>query len=310
LDTAQQPFRSRTWIAALSVVLDRDGGDFTRTRRLGPARFEHAVRRLILRRGGQKPCLRIVGKTFAALADPAGVTAHRRGTLERRGTCRRRRRRSSLRNRADSGTQVRAVHVVPVAAIDVEVEVARGLEGHVCRCRAGSGTVPMPRSGGIAHYVAGSDHVHAVLVGDNADAVNEDLVLAVVVLVRHGSGPGAEVHRHGIQARQGAGKALHPNVVRTVEQRPELVGYRTGVFAHRRTELVHSYSDLVAEVCCGSCGQADSVDRTQTRIGVRRHRQPERSRRTAWRTPTPAPVTSAVVARPQRQVSRDELLGD
>lgn len=83
LDTAQQPFRSRTWIAALSVILDRDGGDLARTRRLGPARFEHAVRRLILRRGGQKPCLRIVGKMFAALTDPAGVTAHRRGALER-----------------------------------------------------------------------------------------------------------------------------------------------------------------------------------------------------------------------------------
>jgi hypothetical protein len=77
LDTAQQPFRSRTWIAALSVIVDRDGADFTRTRRLGAARFEHAVRRLILSRGGQKPCLRIVGKMFTALTDQAGVTAHR-----------------------------------------------------------------------------------------------------------------------------------------------------------------------------------------------------------------------------------------
>lgn len=34
LDTSQRPFRSRTWVAAMSVVLDRDGGDFTRTRRL------------------------------------------------------------------------------------------------------------------------------------------------------------------------------------------------------------------------------------------------------------------------------------
>ena len=83
LDTARQPFRSRTWIAALSVILDRDGGEFTRTRRLGPARFDHAVRRLILTRGGQKPCLRIVGKMFTALTDPAGVTAHRPGALER-----------------------------------------------------------------------------------------------------------------------------------------------------------------------------------------------------------------------------------
>jgi transposase len=83
LDTARQPFRSRTWIAALSVIVDRDGGDLARTRRLGPARFEHAVRRVILSRGGQKPCLRITGKMFAALTDPAGVTGHRPGALER-----------------------------------------------------------------------------------------------------------------------------------------------------------------------------------------------------------------------------------
>jgi transposase len=65
------------------VIVDRDGGDLARTRRLGAARFQHAVRRLILSRGGQKHCLRIVGKMFTALTDPAGVTAHRRGALER-----------------------------------------------------------------------------------------------------------------------------------------------------------------------------------------------------------------------------------
>jgi transposase len=42
-----------------------------------------AVRREITRRGGQKPCLRIVRGLFAALADPAGVIAHRPGALER-----------------------------------------------------------------------------------------------------------------------------------------------------------------------------------------------------------------------------------
>ena len=65
------------------VVLDRDGGDFDRTRRLGLARFETAVRREITKRGGQKPCLRIVRKLFTALADPTGVIAHRHGALER-----------------------------------------------------------------------------------------------------------------------------------------------------------------------------------------------------------------------------------
>jgi hypothetical protein len=43
LDTAKQPFRSATWPAAMSVILDRDGADLARTRRLGPARLETAV---------------------------------------------------------------------------------------------------------------------------------------------------------------------------------------------------------------------------------------------------------------------------
>jgi transposase len=83
LQTARQPFRSATWMAALSVITGRDQGDFTRTRRLGPARFEQVVRREISRRGGQKPCLRIVRGLFTALSDPAGVIAHRIGALER-----------------------------------------------------------------------------------------------------------------------------------------------------------------------------------------------------------------------------------
>ncbi len=83
LDTAQQPFRSRTWAAAMTVIVERDAGDFARTRRLGLARFEQAVRREITRRGGQRPCLRIVRKLFVALDDPAGVLAHRLGALER-----------------------------------------------------------------------------------------------------------------------------------------------------------------------------------------------------------------------------------
>jgi len=83
LGTAQQPFRSRTWIAALMVIVDRDSGEFDRTRRLGAARFEHAVRREIVKHGGQKPCRRITRNLFAALADPAGVIAHRAGALER-----------------------------------------------------------------------------------------------------------------------------------------------------------------------------------------------------------------------------------
>ncbi|MBM0237675.1 IS110 family transposase [Micromonospora sp. ATA32] len=83
LQTARQPLRSSTWTAAMSIVVDRDGGDLTRTRRLGLARLETAVRREIIRRGKQKPCLRIVRLLFAALTDRAGVIAHRAGALER-----------------------------------------------------------------------------------------------------------------------------------------------------------------------------------------------------------------------------------
>ena len=83
LDTAKQPFRSRTWAVAMSVICDRDGGDFGRTQRLGVARFEQLVRREILHRGGQKPSLRIARKLFRALTDTTGVTAHRLGALER-----------------------------------------------------------------------------------------------------------------------------------------------------------------------------------------------------------------------------------
>lgn len=97
------------------------------------------------------------------------------------------------RTRAGSGTQVRAVRVVPVAALDVEVEVAWGLEGHVGRRCAGRCAVPVPSARWIAHHVAGPNDVHAVLIGDGADAFDEHQVLAVVVLVRHGSRARAEV---------------------------------------------------------------------------------------------------------------------
>jgi len=83
LDAAKHPFRSSTWVAAMTVVMDRDGGDLARTRRLGAARFEHAVRREVTRRGKVRPCLRIVRALFAALTDTAGVSAHRPGAFER-----------------------------------------------------------------------------------------------------------------------------------------------------------------------------------------------------------------------------------
>jgi transposase len=83
LGAAGVPFRSATWRAALAVALGRGAGELARVRRLGPARFEAAVRRELPRWGARRPCLRIVRAVFAALADPAGVTVHRPGALER-----------------------------------------------------------------------------------------------------------------------------------------------------------------------------------------------------------------------------------
>jgi transposase len=85
LDTAKQPFKSTTWVAAMTVVVVRDGGDLARTRRLGAARFAHQVHKDVLRRGKRKPCLRIVRNLFAALSDVSGVPGHRLGALERVG---------------------------------------------------------------------------------------------------------------------------------------------------------------------------------------------------------------------------------
>jgi transposase len=67
----------------VTVVLDRCVGDLGRVRRLGEPRFTAAVRRELPRWGATRPCLRIVRAVFAALADPAGMTAHRPGAFER-----------------------------------------------------------------------------------------------------------------------------------------------------------------------------------------------------------------------------------
>lgn len=83
IPAAQQPFKSSTWVAAVHIILDRDGGDLARTHRLGLARLERLVRREVIRRGGQRPCRRIIANLYAALSDPAGVSAHRRGAFER-----------------------------------------------------------------------------------------------------------------------------------------------------------------------------------------------------------------------------------
>jgi transposase len=83
LSASGSPFRSPAWRAAVAVVLDRCAGNLARVRRLGPDRFTAAVRRELARWGATRPCLRIVRAVFEALADSAGVIAHRPGALER-----------------------------------------------------------------------------------------------------------------------------------------------------------------------------------------------------------------------------------
>jgi transposase len=73
------PFRPASWRAAVAVVGERCAGDLGRVRRLGLARFTAAVRRELPRWRATRPCLRIVRAVYQALADPAGVTAHRPG---------------------------------------------------------------------------------------------------------------------------------------------------------------------------------------------------------------------------------------
>jgi len=51
--------------------------------RLDPTRFEQVVRAKVARRGGLRPCLRIVRRLFAALDDQVGVVAHPPAVFER-----------------------------------------------------------------------------------------------------------------------------------------------------------------------------------------------------------------------------------
>jgi transposase len=78
-----QPVPVRVLARGAGRGAGRCAGDLARVRRMGPARFEAAVRRELPRWGATRPCLRIIRAVFAALGDPAGVTAHRPGALER-----------------------------------------------------------------------------------------------------------------------------------------------------------------------------------------------------------------------------------
>ena len=83
LTAAALPFESTNWCAAMAVVLKRCDGHPERLLQLGEERFDTAVRRELNHWGGQRGWRRIIAAVFAALGDPAGVTAQRPGALER-----------------------------------------------------------------------------------------------------------------------------------------------------------------------------------------------------------------------------------
>jgi transposase len=89
LQAAGKPMKSKSWLAAMTVALDRVGpsGDLSVIRRWGWTRFAAAVRRELPRHGATRWYPKIVRAVFDAAADPAraaaGVADQRAGALER-----------------------------------------------------------------------------------------------------------------------------------------------------------------------------------------------------------------------------------
>jgi transposase len=89
LQAAGKPMKSKSWLAAMTVLLDRVGatGDLAVIRRWGWSRFAAAVRRELARNGTTRWYSKIVKAVFDAAADPAragaGVLDQRAGALER-----------------------------------------------------------------------------------------------------------------------------------------------------------------------------------------------------------------------------------
>jgi transposase len=116
LGAAAQPLDAKSWLAAVTVVLDRVGasGDLTVIRRWGWARFAAAVRRELPRHGTTRWYSPVVRAVFDAATDPArvgvGVLAQRAGALERV--------RFALADLSHARGQVAAVESRMVAVLD------------------------------------------------------------------------------------------------------------------------------------------------------------------------------------------------
>lgn len=83
LSCAAKPLGSTTWLACLAATVAGGEGDLMLLRRLGWDEFLTVARRQLSRFGGKRLCHRVARRFFDALADEVGVTAQRRGALER-----------------------------------------------------------------------------------------------------------------------------------------------------------------------------------------------------------------------------------
>jgi hypothetical protein len=79
LSAAADPLESATWLACLSVTLERGDGDLGAVHAMGQDAFTAAARARL----GAFGARRIAAAVYAALAGPAGVATQRPGALER-----------------------------------------------------------------------------------------------------------------------------------------------------------------------------------------------------------------------------------
>ena len=149
----------------------------------------------------------------------------------------------------------------------------------MCRPSTRRGTVPMPGIRWVADDFASANHVDTCLIGDHAYSLDEDEVLAVAMLVRHRSGSCTEVHGKGVQTRKHTREVLHSDVIRVVEQSPELIRNRISNRASGCAELIHG--------CCSNrwvggrvADEGGWIDRACPRqvVGVQSSHPPSRSR--------------------------------
>jgi transposase len=83
LSAAADPLGSATWLACVSVALEGCDGDLGAVHAMDRDDFIAAARARLGSFGARRICQRIAAAVYAALADPAGVTAQRPGALER-----------------------------------------------------------------------------------------------------------------------------------------------------------------------------------------------------------------------------------